>query len=259
MKAIFKYAFVALFAVLSLASCGDDYEYSPANPKNQGGNAMVSASENTYMFLPGETQQISFTVTRVDTTQAGTVNLTSSSEYFPVQAVSFAAGEKSKTVTVTGTMPVGKSEDVTISVADSDAFLYGTKELHFAVSVYRKLSGVITSSLFRNPFACSIIDLTNGDFMITDAYEAGYDLKFHVDFTTNLVTAKPQMVMVYSEDYGRLQLNTTSADGLIHGHYDPETLTVSLEEVQFALPDINSSFQGAYTEYYTFDTDPNAQ
>ncbi len=259
MKTIFKYAYVALFAVLALASCGDDYEYSPANPKNQGGNAVISAQESSYMFLPGETQEISFTVSRVDTAQAGTVNLKSSSEYFPVQPVSFAAGEKSKTVTLSGNMPVGKSEDVAISVADDDAFLYGTKEVHFAVSVYRQLSGVITSSLFRNPFACSIIDLTNGDFMIPDAYEAGYDLKFHIDFNTKLVTAEPQMVLVYSEDYGRLQFQSTASDGLIHGHYDPETLTVSLEDIKFGLPDIDNSFQGAYTEYYTFDTDPNAQ
>lgn len=259
MKTIFKYAYVALFAVLALASCGDDYDYSPANPKEQGGNATIEASESSYMFLPGETQEISFTVSRVDTTQAGTVNLTSNSEYFPVEPVSFKAGEKSKTVTLTGNMPVGKSENVAISVADDDAFLYGTKEVHFAVSVYRQFDGVITSNLARNPFGCSIIDLTDGDFMIPDAYEAGYNVTFHIDFNTNLVTAKPQLVCVYSEDYGRLQFNTTASDGLIHGHYDPETLTVSLEDMQFALPDIANAFNGAFTEYYTFSEDPNAQ
>lgn len=259
MKTIFKYAFAALFAVLSLASCGDDYEYSPVNPKEQGGNATIEASESSYMFLPGETQEITFTVNRIDTTQAGTVNLTSSSEYFPVQPVSFKAGEQSKTVTLTGHMPVGKSEDVVINVADDDAFLYGTKDVHFTISVYRQFDGVITSNLARNPFGCSIIDLTNGDFMIPDAYEAGYNLKFHIDFNTKLVTAEPQMVCVYSDQYGRLQFGATAADGLIHGHYDPETLTVSLEDMQFALPDIDNSFQGEYTEYYTFSEDPNAQ
>lgn len=259
MKTIFKYAFVALFAVLSLASCGDDYEYTPADPKDQGGNANIEVADTAYTFLPGEKQVVSFIISRIDSTKADTVNLHSSSEHFPVQPVIFKAGEARKTVTVEGSLAVGQSEKVTIDIADADAFLYGTKEIHFSVSVYRSYNGTITSNLSRKPFSCVFYDLTGGDFMIPGAYEAGYNLKFHIDFTTNLVTAQPQLVCLYSQDYGRLLFNATASDKLIHGHYDPETLTVSLEDMQFALPDINKAFSGTYTEYYTFETDPNAQ
>ncbi len=258
MKTIFKYAYVALFAVLALASCTDEYDYTPADKANQGGNATIEASASSYTFLPGETQTVTVTVHRIDSTKADTVHLTSNSEYFKASPVSFAAGEANKTITINGTVPVGKSETVTIAVADADAFLYGVKEVNFTVSVYQSYNGVITSSLFRNPFRCVIYDLTNGDFMIPSAYEDGYDITFHINFTTNIVTAMPQYAMVYSEAYGRLQFNTTNADGLIYGHYDPETLTVSLEDITFALPDINNGFSGTYTEYYTFEEDPNA-
>ncbi len=258
MKTIFKYVYVALVAVLALASCTDEYDYKPADKANQGGNATIEAAKSSYTYLPGETQAITFTVHRIDSTQAGTVNLTSNSKYFEVAPVSFAAGEANKTVTINGTLPVGQSANLSIAIADSDAFLYGVKEVNFTVSVYKSYEGVITSNLFRNPVSCSIYDLTNGDFMIPDAYEDGYNVTFHINFKTNIVTAQPQIVCVYNSSYGRLQFNATSSDGIIYGHYDPETLTVSLEDMQFALPDISNAFGGTYTEYFTFAEDPNA-
>ncbi len=258
MKTIFKYAYVALFAVLALVSCTDEYDYTPADKTNQGGNATIEASTSSYTYLPGETQSVTFTVHRIDSTQAGTVNLTSNSKYFEVAPVSFAAGEANKTITINGTLPVGQSVNLSIAIADSDAFLYGVKEVNFTVSVYKSYDGVITSNIFRNPVSCVIYDLTEGDFMIPDAYQDGYDVKFHVNFTTNIVTAEPQFICVYSSSYGRLKFDATSSDGVIYGHYDPETLTVSLEDIKFALPDISNAFGGTYTEYFTFAEDPNA-
>ncbi len=259
MKTIFKYAYVALFAVLALASCTDEYDYTPADPANQGGNATIEATASSFMFLPGETQTVTFIVHRLDSTQTGTVKLVSNSEYFVAPTVSFAAGEANKTVSINGTLPVGKSENVAITVADEDAFLYGVKEVHFTVSVYKSYTGTITSNLFRNPFGCVFYDLTGGDFLIPNAYEDGYDYKFHIDFKTNEVTAEPQLVLLYSEAYGRLQFDTDNEDGLLHGEYDPDSWTVEMQDVVYSLPDINNGFSGTYSEYFTFDEDPNAE
>lgn len=259
MKTIFKYAYIALFAVLALASCTDEYEYTPADSANQGGNATIEATASSFMFLPGETQAVTFIVHRIDSTQAGTVTLNSSSEYFKAETVSFAAGEANKTVTINGTVPVGKSETVSISIADDDAFLYGVKEIKIKVSVYKSYTGTISSNLYRNPIACEFYDLTGGDFLIPNAYEDGYDYKFHIDFKTNEVTAEPQLVCWYNDSYGNLQFNTNASDGLVHGEYDPDSYTVELQDVVFALPDISNKFGGTYSEYFTFDEDPNAE
>lgn len=259
MKTIFKYAYVALFAVLALASCTDEFDYTPANPNQLGGNATIEATESSYTFLPGQDQAVSFVVNRVDTTQADTVKLVSDNEYFTVQPVSFKAGEVSKTVTIHGNVPVGKSAKVAISVADEDAFLYGIKEITFTVNVYKSYAGVLTSGFFRNPVDVVIYDLTNGDFMAPGLYEEGYDFKFHIDFETNEVTAKPQYIFVYNEDYGRVVMMGRGEDQIVYGTYDPETLTASFEDTKMYLPKIENSFAKAFTEYITFAEDPNAQ
>lgn len=259
MKTIFKYAYVALFAVLALASCTDEFDYTPANPNQLGGNATIEAAQSSYTFLPGQDQAVSFVVNRVDTTQAGTVNLVCDNEYFTVQPVSFAAGEASKTVTIHGNVPVGKSAKVVVSVADEDAFLYGVKEINFVVSVYKSLEGVLTSGFFRNPVGIVIYDLTDGDFMAPGLYEEGYDFKFHINFKTNEVTANPQYIMVYNEANGRVVMMGQGEDGIVHGTYDPETLTASFVDTKMYLPAIDNSFARSFTEYITFEEDPNAQ
>lgn len=259
MKTIFKYAYVALFAVLALASCTDEFDYTPANPNQLGGNATIEAAKSSYTFLPGQDQAVSFVVNRVDTTQAGTVKLVCDNEYFTVEPVSFKAGEASKTVTIHGNVPVGKTAKVAISVADEDAFLYGVKEITFTVSVYKSLAGVLTSNFFDAPAEVVIYDLTNGDFMAPGLYQEGYDFKFHIDFKTNEVTAKPQYLFVYSADYGRVAMMGQGEDQIVHGTYDPETLTASFEDTKMALPDAGASFKNPFTEYITFNENPNAQ
>lgn len=259
MKTIFKYAYVALFAVLALASCTDEFDYTPANPNQLGSNATIEAAKSSYTFLPGQDQAVSFVVNRVDTTQAGTVNLVCDNEYFSVQPVSFAAGEASKTVTIHGNVPVGKTAKVAVSVADEDAFLYGVKVISFTVSVYKSIEGVLTSGFFQNPKAAVIYDLTNGDFMAPGLYQGGFDFKFHINFETNEVTAKPQYLFVYDEEHGRVAMMGQGEDQIVHGTYDPETLTASFEDTKMALPDAGLAFKGAFTEYITFNEDPNAQ
>lgn len=259
MKTIFKYAYVTLFAVLALASCTDEFDYTPANPNQLGGNATIEAAKSSYTFLPGQDQAVSFVVNRVDTTQAGTVNLVCDNEYFSVQPVSFAAGEASKTVTIHGNVPVGKTAKVAVSVADEDAFLYGVKVISFTVSVYKSIEGVLTSGFFQNPKAAVIYDLTNGDFMAPGLYQGGFDFKFHINFETNEVTAKPQYLFVYDEEHGRVAMMGQGEDQIVHGTYDPETLTASFEDTKMALPDAGLAFKGAFTEYITFNEDPNAQ
>ena len=133
------------------------------------------------------------------------------------------------------------------------------KEITFTVNVYKSLGGVLTSNFFDAPAEVVIYDLTNGDFMAPGLYQEGYDFKFHINFETNEVTAKPQYLFVYSADYGRVAMMGQGEDQIVHGTYDPETLTASFEDTKMALPDAGASFKNPFTEYITFNENPNAQ
>lgn len=98
MNKFFKYTFIALLGVLTLglSSCTDEYEYTPTSKTELGGNAfLVSEGSTAKSFLPTAEQSFTFKVSRVDSTEAQTVGLSSSNEKFTVPAtVSFAAGQK---------------------------------------------------------------------------------------------------------------------------------------------------------------------
>ena len=102
MNKFFKYTFIALLGVLTLglSSCTDEYEYTPTSKTELGGNAfLVSEGSTAISYLPTAEQSFTFKVSRVDSTEAQTVGLSSSNEKFTVPAtVSFAAGQKTAEV-----------------------------------------------------------------------------------------------------------------------------------------------------------------
>lgn len=104
MNKFFKYTFIALLGVLTLglSSCTDEYEYTPTSKTELGGNAfLVSEGSTAISYLPTAEQSFTFKVSRIDSTEAQTVGLSSSNEKFTVPAtVSFAAGQKTAEVKV---------------------------------------------------------------------------------------------------------------------------------------------------------------
>lgn len=114
MNKFFKYTFIALLGVLTLglSSCTDEYEYTPTSKTELGGNAfLVSDGSTAISYLPTAEQSFTFKVSRIDSTEAQTVGLSSSNEKFTVPAtVSFAAGQKTAEVKVSFDIATGTSE-----------------------------------------------------------------------------------------------------------------------------------------------------
>lgn len=149
MNRIFKYSLTVLCTVFAfgLISCSSDDDYNWAEKENVG--AYFLDTDEDVMFLPGEAQQIPLTLQRKDSTQAGTVKLATNNSKFTVPSeVSFAANEKSKVVYVTSELPQGSQENVTVSVAEGDAYTYGLHTLTFKIIAPLKYTGVFVSNKF---------------------------------------------------------------------------------------------------------------
>ena len=250
MKNIFKYTFVALLSVLALTACTNEYEYDAPSATEQGGNATISAATTSFVFVPGETQECKVTVTRVNDTEAEEIGLTCDNTNFTVpSSVSFSAGEKAKEVTITSSLDAGSSEVANISIAQTNAFIYGANTITISVNVYRMFDAVIQTAMYGDdPWDAVIYELGAGSYMIPDAFAEGYDLKFSIDFNTNKVTIPAQYIDYYSDTYGPIAMSTSTAT------YDPETLLITATST-FSLPYIEYTF-GTVPLYIVFGADP---
>lgn len=232
MKNIFKYTLAALFGVLSFASCTNDFEYEGADPNNLGGNGYVESTKagTTFMFVPGQTQDVQFVVGRINAEEEGTVSLTSNSDKLSVPAtVQFAKGEKSKTITATANIATGATEKIVVSVAEGDAYLYAQSEITFTIQVFpvidvQYLFGAFTEDIL--PW--QLYDLGDGQYRIP-AGDYDYDIDFTID-SKNRIIVKPQAAWVH-QDYGDVYImgnaaGDAKADGSgsgVAGMYDPAT------------------------------------
>lgn len=253
MKNMFKYTFATLLSFLALTACTDQYEYDPASATDQGGNITISADETSYVYVPGEDQEITLTITRVDDSEAQTVTLISDNEKFDVPAtVSFAAGEKSKTITFLSSLSAGESEKVNITLAEEDAFIYGKNSVTISVSVYRAFKVTIAEDYwFEDSWDAVVYELGDGNYVIPNAFDNGFDWKFSIDFSTGAVKIPSQYIADYTGyDYGYMAYINSSAS------YDAETYMITSEgNVYF--PDI--SWNHATTVYIVFEEDPQAE
>ena len=250
MKNLFNYTLTLLLGLLTITACTNKYEYDAPSATDQGGNATISTENNSFVFVPGDEQVYQVTITRVDATNAQEISLTCDNEKFEVPAtVSFAAGEKSKDVSLSSSLVAGESEVVNISLGKSDAFLYGTNTIRLSVSVYRMFKAVIQSAFYGNePWEVSIYELGEGAYKIPDAFHDGYDLKFNIDFKTKKVTIPAQYIDYYDDEYGAIAMSTSTAT------YDPSTLMITATST-FFLPSISYVF-GTAPVYIVFESDP---
>lgn len=150
MNKFFKYTFIALLGVLTLglSSCTDEYEYTPTSKTELGGNAfLVSEGSTAISYLPTAEQSFTFKVSRVDSTEAQTVGLSSSNEKFTVPAtVSFAAGQKTAEVKVSFDIATGTSEKTRIAITDAEKYYYAATVLDYTITRYQAYSGTYVAN-----------------------------------------------------------------------------------------------------------------
>lgn len=143
---------VAVAQAFALTSCTDEYEYDPvAKGDNEG--AYILADNTSLLFTEQDGQTLTFTVFRHNTEEAKSYRLyCSDSEISVPSEVSFAAGEESKTVTISLNVPKGTMDkEVVIGVQDEDAYTYGAHSQTFTISCLRQISGcVLYQQLYRS-------------------------------------------------------------------------------------------------------------
>lgn len=119
---------------LALAACGSDDNYTPGQPTAQGAVGAYFDKDNTssYVLSPDD-ESIELTVSRADTTRAVTVPIRVVSEDTTAikvpDSVSFAAGEKTQTLTIeTKGLAIKKRYNLKLAIDESAANHYVEQE-----------------------------------------------------------------------------------------------------------------------------------
>ncbi len=186
MKKIFKYAYVALagMLVINLASCKDEYSYEGPGAEDPG--AFISVDATSLKYAADDEQILDFTLTRTNADAAEEIKLTCDNNKFQVpSSVSFAAGEKSKNISVPFNMTGGTTEKVTIAVAEESATVYGIGTANF--TIYRDFvweylgDGVYSCWLFGQAWPQPVYRAEGTCiFKLTDCITTGYDITFEL-------------------------------------------------------------------------------
>lgn len=266
MNKFFKYAFIALLGVLTLglSSCTDEYEYTPTSKTELGGNAfLVSDGSTAISYLPTAEQSFTFKVSRIDSTEAQTVGLSSSNDKFTVPAtVSFAAGQGTAEVKVNFDIAAGTSEKTRIAITDAEKYYYAATVLDYSITRYQAYSGTYVSN-FPGPFEIQTpcYKIGAGKFMVPADPENGYeyDIVFSIDEKNNVIVA-PQPAWNHPS-YGAVYVMGNAegdavADGSgsgVAGTYDPETGVVSMAMFHF-IP--NTGSFGTKDDVFVFNEKP---
>lgn len=267
MNKFFKYTFIALLGVLTLglSSCTDEYEYTPASKTELGGNAfLVSGGSTAKSFLPEAEQSFTFKVSRIDSTEAQTVGLSSSNDKFTVPAtVSFAAGQGTAEVKVNFDIAAGTSEKTRIAITDAEKYYYAATVLDYSITRYLAYSGtyVADPGLLGFEIQTPCYKIGAGKFMVPADPENGYeyDIVFSIDEKNNVIVA-PQPAWNHPK-YGTVYVignadGDAAADGTgsgVAGTYDPETGVVSMAMFHF-IP--NTGSFGTVADVFVFNEKP---
>lgn len=204
---IYGHLFAIALMGLSFSSCVDDYDYTPAK-KDNAGKAYVFAEDLNVEFIGDEKQTLEILVGRPDSTEAGSVHLVSSNPKFQVPAeVKFAAGERTKLLTISCNIEPTTSEKVTIKVADNEAYDYGLSTADFTVTRYKEHPVNWQSWYYGLTFKnISLLEGPGRTFILRGAYAKAdwidskiEDIKFQID-DENLIHIKPQPVHYQSWD-----------------------------------------------------------
>ncbi|WP_315578262.1 hypothetical protein [Hoylesella oralis] len=252
MKKISKYIYMALagaFISIGAASCTDEYEYTPAAASK--GNAYINAEGSTVLgLLPTAAQTFNVKVVRSDSAQAGTVHLTSSNTKFQVPAeVTFNAGEKTKTVSVSFNIAEASTDTVVISVASDDAYEYGPTGLTYVVTRYQKYEGTYVSTLLGTQFDTPIYKIGEYTYLIPASKDGwDYDITFTINKDNSVVIGGQRAfnhsrygtVYMIGNAKGDAKVTAEGVEGSgVAGTYDTASKTATLK-VAFMVPGVGS-------------------
>lgn len=186
MKKIMKYAYVVLAGVMAMAvtSCKDTYDYD--GPGAQDPGAFLSVDATTLKYAAEDAQILKLTLMRTNVGAAEDVKLTCDNAHFNVpSSVSFSADEAKKTIDIPFAILGGTTEQVTISVAEENATVYGVKSATFTITrdfVWEYLgTGVYQCWLFGETWEQ---DVYRGEgtqmYKLPDCIAKGYDIIFEL-------------------------------------------------------------------------------
>lgn len=143
MSKTIKYWQLCLMAILAMAfsACTEEYEYDPTTDTATTG-AYMETTNTSIILTEDEAQQFSFIVSRHDSTTATTYKLYTDNDKVEIpETVSFAAGEKSKTITAKLNVPLGTvQKKIVIGIDSADTYTYGAHSLTFVISRLKKIS-----------------------------------------------------------------------------------------------------------------------
>lgn len=180
MKSIKSILFAAVAATLALTSCSsDDYSYS-VGEKSSG--AYMTAAKSSFVYTPGQEQVLTLGVGRTDYAEAGQVTLEGNNDAFQVPAsVSFAAGEKEKSIDIPFTLNTGETTKLTVKVTSATS-AYAADSVVVTVKcdyVWESLGTgkYYDSFFFSEPYDVEILQCTAvpNMYRIIGAYQAAIE------------------------------------------------------------------------------------
>ena len=186
MKKIMKYAYVVLAGVMDMAvtSCKDTYDYD--GPGAQDPGAFLSVDATTLKYAAEDAQILKLTLMRTNVGAAEDVKLTCDNAHFNVpSSVSFSADEAKKTIDIPFAILGGTTEQVTISVAEENATVYGVKSATFTIT-----RDFVWEYLGTGVYQCWLLgetweqDVYRGEgtqmYKLPDCIAKGYDIIFEL-------------------------------------------------------------------------------
>ena len=186
MKKLMKYAYVVLAGVLAMTvtSCKDKYEYD--GPGTQDPGAFLSVDATELKYAADDEQVLKVTLVRTNSEAAENISLTTDNSHFQVpSSVSFNAGESKKEVAIPFNILGGTSEQVTVSVADESATVYGISSVTFTITrdfVWDNLGdALVTSWWWEETIALPIYrGQGTNKYQIRNYYVDGITLEFEL-------------------------------------------------------------------------------
>lgn len=237
MKKIIKYAYVVLAGVMAMAvtSCKDTYDYDGRGEQDPG--AFLSVDATTLKYSAEDAQILKLTLMRTTVGTAEDIKLTCDNAHFQVpSSVNFSADESKKTINIPFAILGGTTEEVTISVADESATVYGIKTVKFTITrdfVWEYLGeGVYSCWLFGEAWPQPVYRGEGTQlYKLKDCIAKGYDITFELteDGQHLLRSIAKQETGYVHSSYGMVSVEGAASDIQREGNviYLPMKYTVS--------------------------------
>ena len=237
MKKIIKYAYVVLAGVMAMAvtSCKDTYDYDGRGEQDPG--AFLSVDATTLKYSAEDAQILKLTLMRTNAGASEDIKLTCDNAHFQVpSSVNFSADESKKTINIPFAIMGGTTEEVTISVADESATVYGIKTVKFTITrdfVWEYLGeGVYSCWLFGEAWPQPVYRGEGTQlYKLKDCIAKGYDITFELteDGQHLLRSIAKQETGYVHSSYGMVSVEGAASDIQREGNviYLPMKYTVS--------------------------------